>query len=193
VSIEGSGGALRDQDVSAPDRLLQRARGQPSVAWQWDNVVDGARRTDAVALALEEKSLLEGSHPGRRTDHSRLPLAHPPSAQRLPRQTQTSDALAEPSTLHRCLRRHGFSRIGKTAKCPPGQVLTDVTFCQNAYLCAEGASALVIVPEWDAFRALDLARIKDALSEPIIVDLRNIYSPSDMRKRGFRYFSVGRQ
>jgi len=73
------------------------------------------------------------------------------------------------------------------------QVLTDVTFCQNAYLCAEGASALVIVTEWDAFRALDLARIKDALSEPIIVDLRNIYSPSDMRKRGFRYFSVGRQ
>jgi UDPglucose 6-dehydrogenase len=51
----------------------------------------------------------------------------------------------------------------------------------------------VIVTEWDAFRALDLARIKDALSEPIIVDLRNIYSPSDMRKRGFRYVSVGRQ
>jgi UDPglucose 6-dehydrogenase len=72
------------------------------------------------------------------------------------------------------------------------QVLTDVTFCQNAYLCAEGASALVIVTEWDAFRALDLARIKDALREPTVVDLRNIYAPSDMRKRGFRYFSVGR-
>ena len=73
------------------------------------------------------------------------------------------------------------------------QVLTDVTFCQNAYHCAEGASALVIVTEWDAFRALDLARIKDALSEPTVVDLRNIYPPSDMRRRGFRYFSVGRQ
>ncbi len=65
------------------------------------------------------------------------------------------------------------------------QVLTEVTFCQNAYLCAEGASALVIVTEWDAFRALDLVRIKDSLSEPIIVDLRNIYSPADMRKRGW--------
>jgi UDPglucose 6-dehydrogenase len=73
------------------------------------------------------------------------------------------------------------------------QMLTDVTFCQNAYLCAEDASALVIVTEWDAFRALDLARIKDALREPTVVDLRNIYSPSDMRRRGFRYFSVGRQ
>jgi UDPglucose 6-dehydrogenase len=73
------------------------------------------------------------------------------------------------------------------------QVLPDVTFCQNAYLCAEGASALVIVTEWDAFRALDLARIRDALREPVVVDLRNIYSPADMRRRGFRYFSVGRQ
>jgi len=73
------------------------------------------------------------------------------------------------------------------------QVLTEVQFCQNAYLCAEGASALVIVTEWDAFRALDLTRIKDALIQPVIVDLRNIYSPADMRRRGFSYYSVGRQ
>ena len=73
------------------------------------------------------------------------------------------------------------------------QVLSDVYFCQNAYLCAEGASALVIVTEWDAFRALDLARIRDALDRPVIIDLRNIYSPSDMRRRGFSYYSVGRQ
>jgi UDPglucose 6-dehydrogenase len=72
-------------------------------------------------------------------------------------------------------------------------ILTDVIFCQNAYLCADGASALVIVTEWDAFRALDLARIRDAMREPVVVDLRNIYSPVDMRTRGFRYFSVGRQ
>ena len=47
--------------------------------------------------------------------------------------------------------------------------------------------------EWDAFRALDLGRIKEALRTPVVVDLRNIYSPSDMGKRGFHYFSVGRQ
>ena len=69
----------------------------------------------------------------------------------------------------------------------------NVAFCQNAYACAEGASALVIVTEWDAFRALDLDRVKQALTEPVVVDLRNIYSPSDMRNRGFRYWSVGRQ
>ena len=72
-------------------------------------------------------------------------------------------------------------------------MLPDVTFCQNAYACAEGASALVIVTEWDAFRALDLDRVKQALIEPVVVDLRNIYSPSDMRKRGFRYWSIGRK
>src|SRR5271155_5153734 len=63
-------------------------------------------------------------------------------------------------------------------------IFPNVTFCQNAYACAEGASALVIVTEWDAFRALDLDRVRRALSEPVVVDLRNIYSPSDMHKRG---------
>jgi UDPglucose 6-dehydrogenase len=72
-------------------------------------------------------------------------------------------------------------------------MLPNVTFCQNAYACAEGASALVIVTEWDAFRALDLDRVRQALIEPVVVDLRNIYSPSDMRRRGFRYTSIGRQ
>ena len=72
-------------------------------------------------------------------------------------------------------------------------LVNDVAFCQNAYTCAEGASALVIVTEWDAFRALDLDRIKNALFQPIVVDLRNIYPPDEMRKRGFQYSSIGRR
>jgi UDPglucose 6-dehydrogenase len=48
------------------------------------------------------------------------------------------------------------------------------------------------VTEWDAFRALDLDRIKRLLRQPVIVDLRNIYRPADLRRRGFRYSSVGR-
>jgi UDPglucose 6-dehydrogenase len=71
-------------------------------------------------------------------------------------------------------------------------MLSEVTFCQSAYACAEGASALVIVTEWDAFRALDLERIKRALVEPIVVDLRNIYPSAEMRERGFHYSRVGR-
>jgi UDPglucose 6-dehydrogenase len=71
-------------------------------------------------------------------------------------------------------------------------LLPNVEFCDEPYACVEGAHALVIVTEWDAFRALDLDRVKAALAEPVVVDLRNIYRPTDMARRGFRYVSVGR-
>jgi UDPglucose 6-dehydrogenase len=71
-------------------------------------------------------------------------------------------------------------------------VLHKVDYCPDAYSCVDGADALVIVTEWDAFRALDLERVKGLLREPLIVDLRNIYRPEEMRRRGFRYVSVGR-
>ena len=67
-----------------------------------------------------------------------------------------------------------------------------VAFAPNAYDCVAGADALAIVTEWDAFRALDLDRVKTTMKSPIVVDLRNIYRPDDMRKRGFTYASIGR-
>jgi UDPglucose 6-dehydrogenase len=72
------------------------------------------------------------------------------------------------------------------------ELLPEVVFADSAYACAEGADALVIVTEWDAFRALDLGRIQRGLRSPVVVDLRNIYRPDDMRRRGFTYVSVGR-
>ena len=58
---------------------------------------------------------------------------------------------------------------------------------------AQGAAALVIVTEWEQFRALDLDRLKQVMAEkPAIIDLRNIYLPDEMRQRGFVYESVGR-
>ncbi len=71
-------------------------------------------------------------------------------------------------------------------------LMPDVDFCEDAYAAIEGADAVVIVTEWDEFRALDLDRVKKLLKAPVLVDLRNIYRPSDMRKRGFTYVSVGR-
>ena len=71
-------------------------------------------------------------------------------------------------------------------------MLDGVSFTQNAYECVAGADALAIVTEWDAFRALDLDRVKKAMKSPTVIDLRNIYRPDDMRKRGFSYVSVGR-
>jgi UDPglucose 6-dehydrogenase len=71
-------------------------------------------------------------------------------------------------------------------------MLPDVAYARDAYDCARGADALVIVTEWDMFRALDLGRLKSALAAPLVVDLRNIYRASDMQRRGFTYISVGR-
>jgi UDPglucose 6-dehydrogenase len=62
----------------------------------------------------------------------------------------------------------------------------------DPYACVEGVDAMVIVTEWDQFRALDLARVKRAMRSPVVVDLRNIYKPADMAERGFTYVSVGR-
>jgi UDPglucose 6-dehydrogenase len=71
-------------------------------------------------------------------------------------------------------------------------ILPDVQFCENAYDATEGADALVIVTEWDAYRALDLARIRQSMKNPVVVDLRNIYRPEEMAAKGFRYTSIGR-
>jgi len=71
-------------------------------------------------------------------------------------------------------------------------IMPDIVYHDDAYSALDGADALVIVTEWDAFRALDFDRVKSLLKQPIIVDLRNIYRPAEVRKRGFQYSSVGR-
>jgi UDPglucose 6-dehydrogenase len=72
-------------------------------------------------------------------------------------------------------------------------LMPDVEMQPNAYAAIEGADAVVIVTEWDAFRALDFERIRQTCKSPVLVDLRNIYNPSEIRASGFTYVSVGRQ
>ena len=62
----------------------------------------------------------------------------------------------------------------------------------DPYACIEGADAMVILTEWDQFHALDLDWVKRALRNPVVVDLRNIYQPSNMASKGFIYVGVGR-
>jgi len=71
-------------------------------------------------------------------------------------------------------------------------IMPEVKMAQSAYEAIEGADALAIVTEWDAFRALDLGRMKQAMKAPVVVDLRNVYEPAEMRARGFTYASIGR-
>lgn len=67
-----------------------------------------------------------------------------------------------------------------------------VTYCSNAYECVSGADAAVIVTEWNIFRALDLGRVKSLMAAPVLVDLRNIYRPEQVREQGFVYADIGR-
>ena len=71
-------------------------------------------------------------------------------------------------------------------------VLKDVHYAADAYDAAKGSEVAVLVTEWDAFRALDLDRMKSVMAHAAIVDLRNVYRPEEVRARGFVYDSVGR-
>ena len=72
------------------------------------------------------------------------------------------------------------------------QLLREVDFKTGPYEALEGADCAVIITEWDEFRALDLDRVRQVMNRPLVVDLRNIYKPEELRSRGFSYFSVGR-
>jgi UDPglucose 6-dehydrogenase len=71
-------------------------------------------------------------------------------------------------------------------------IFDGLTYCGDAYETAEGADVLVLATEWNEFRALNFEKIKKALREPVVVDLRNIYDPQRMAGLGFEYVSVGR-
>ena len=72
------------------------------------------------------------------------------------------------------------------------KLLPDLVYCADAYETMEGADALVLLTEWNEFRALDLARVRRLLATPTVVDLRNIYQPAEMAAAGLAYTSIGR-
>ncbi|MEL6288364.1 MAG: UDP-glucose/GDP-mannose dehydrogenase family protein [Pseudomonadota bacterium] len=72
------------------------------------------------------------------------------------------------------------------------EVIDDVTYCDSALECLDGGDVMVLVTEWDAFRGISPDAIKARLTAPVVVDLRNVFRPDEMRARGFTYISVGR-
>jgi UDPglucose 6-dehydrogenase len=69
----------------------------------------------------------------------------------------------------------------------------EITYCCDAYQASEDANAILVVTEWEEFRALDFGRIKGLMANPIIVDGRNLFDPAAIRKLGFEYYSIGRK
>ena len=70
--------------------------------------------------------------------------------------------------------------------------MTDVEYCENVYAVAEDADALILMTEWNEFKQLDMERIKGLMRQPVLMDGRNTYDPSRMRKLGFTYRGMGR-
>lgn len=93
-----------------------------------------------------------------------------------------------PTLMAKGARIQAYDPEGHEAK----KLLPDVAFVEDAYSAAAGADVLVIITEWDQFRALDFDRIRLLMNAPVLVDLRNIYRPEQMRILGYRYTSVGR-
>lgn len=107
----------------------------------------------------------------------------------------TDDMRDAPSiTIIQALQDHGakvkaFDPEGMQAA---GGLIENITYAKDAYDAAADADALVIVTEWESFRALDMERIKGLLAQPVLVDLRNIYHAPQMEDLGFTYVSIGR-
>ncbi|HSV30071.1 MAG TPA: UDP binding domain-containing protein, partial [Candidatus Omnitrophota bacterium] len=72
------------------------------------------------------------------------------------------------------------------------KLLPEITYCEDALATMAGADCVVVITEWNEFRALDIGRIKSLLKSPIVVDLRNVWDPEEMRAAGFTYVSIGR-
>jgi UDPglucose 6-dehydrogenase len=72
------------------------------------------------------------------------------------------------------------------------KIIDGIDYASDPYEAANEADALVIVTEWNEFRALDFRRLKSAMKTPILVDLRNIYRQDEVAKHGFAYSSIGR-
>jgi UDPglucose 6-dehydrogenase len=89
-------------------------------------------------------------------------------------------------------RGAAVSAFDPVARHQAEQVLSGINFANDAYAAAEGADALVIVTEWDEFRALDLERIASSLKGKLLVDLRNVYDRSDAEEAGLTYYGIGR-
>ena len=68
----------------------------------------------------------------------------------------------------------------------------DIDYCNDEYAVAEGADALIILTDWNQFRALEFDRLRQILERPLVIDLRNLYEPEDVTRHGLRYVSVGR-
>ena len=176
----GYGGSCFPKDTVA---LLRTADlyGVPMQIVRTVNEVNGERKR---AMAKRIIDALGGSAAGKTV--AVLGLTFKPNTDDM-REAPSLDIIT--TLIDAGARVRAFDPAGMEAA---RNLLPTVTYARDAYDCATGADALVIVTEWEAFRALDLGQLKSLLRHPVIVDLRNIYRPQEMMAQGFAYRSIGR-
>ena len=146
--------------------------------------VERVNKSRKISMAEKINTAFNGSVAGKRI--AILGLAFKPN---------TDDMRDAPSLdIIPALQRKGaeISAFDPAAMSEAQKSLTDVDYFDNPYAAIEGCDGVVIITEWDQFRALDLIRVKSLLKHPVLVDLRNIYAPIDMANHGFSYTSIGR-
>ncbi|MFN9250659.1 MAG: UDP-glucose dehydrogenase family protein [Brevundimonas sp.] len=176
----GYGGSCFPKDTLALVRTAQDA-GAPSRLIETTVEVNAARKK---AMAGRVEKALGGSLRGKTV--ALLGLTFKPNTDDM-RDAPSLDIA--PALIAAGATVRAFDPEGMTEA---AHLLPDVQMTDSAYAAAEGADAVVIVTEWDPFRALDLDRLKLLMNQPVLVDLRNICRPEDMAARGFEYSGIGR-
>ena len=143
------------------------------LAFGWDGLVDGSRARHELGHTMGAE--IAAAVIALRQKH---PLLGPRKLKQVLERDCPDFAWPAASTIGDLLRREGLSETRRRRR-------------RAVPVTRPFAEALVIVTEWDAFRALDFKRLAELMASPSIVDLRNVYRPEDVRRRGFRYVGVG--
>ena len=176
----GYGGSCFPKDTLALVRTAREA-GRPMRLVETTVEINDARK---AALVTRVSDAIDGDLKGKRI--ALLGLTFKPN---------TDDMRDAPSlTLVPALIAAGaeVQAFDPEGMAEAAKHLPDVSFKTGPYEAVEGADVVVVLTEWDQFRALDLDRVKTLVRTPVVLDLRNVYQPSDLRSRGFRYSSIGR-
>lgn len=177
----GYGGSCFPKDTHALLRIAQ----ENGVACRIVESVVEVNSAQKARMARKIRKAVGGNEGGKTI--AILGLAFKPETDDL----RDAPALTIISTLleHGAIvRAHDPQAMEEAAKVLPG-----VTYCSNPYEACEGADAVVLMTEWNEYRALALDRLKEVMKQPVFVDLRNVYMPRLLAEHGFTYYSVGRE
>lgn len=176
----GYGGSCFPKDTQALLRIAQ----EHGLACRIVEAVIEVNAAQKARMARKIRQALGGSEAGKTI--AVLGLSFKP---------ETDDIRDAPSlTILSTLLEHGalIRAHDPAAMEEAARILPDVKYCTSAYEACDGANAVVLMTEWNEYRALDLERVKSLMKEPIFIDLRNVYRTDMMAELGFRYYSVGR-